>query len=504
MSVRLKRLLSDRYYQKLLSLPQSYFDNELSGTVINRLTRTIDNITRFMQMMSNNFVSMLLTIFLSLVLIGRYSFLVALIVAALFPIYFILTQRTSARWQAIEKDINHEMDRASGRFSEVINQVKVVKSFIQEKRELLFFRQRFNASLKLTRGQSKFWHTQDVYRRVTLAIAFFGMYAILIWQASHGTISPGTFATIILLVGNARFPITNMSFIVENAQRAIAGSRDYFSVMELEPAIVDAENAPVLNVNKGAIVFDRVNFGYDDTLVLKDISFSVKPGSKVALVGESGEGKTTITNLLMRLYQPQKGTIMIDDQLITAVSQHSLRESIGVVFQDPALFSGTIRENITYARPEATEKEIISAAKAANAHEFIVKLEKGYGSTIGERGVKLSGGQKQRIAIARALLKNAPILILDEATSSLDSKSEIEVQEALERLMEDRTTIIIAHRLSTIASVDQIVTIRQGRVDEVGSPKTLAQSGGIYAQLLKLQQREPEEVKESLKKFEII
>jgi ATP-binding cassette subfamily B protein len=222
------------------------------------------------------------------------------------------------------------------------------------------------------------------------------------------------------------------------------------------------------------------------------------------LVGESGEGKTTLTNLLLRLYEPEKGRITIDGQDISSVSQSSLRRNIGVVFQDPALFSGTIRENISYANPQASQQQIEAAAKAANAHEFIHKLEKGYDTEIGERGLKLSGGQKQRIAIARALLKDAPILILDEATSSLDSKSEGMVQEALERLMRGRTTIIIAHRLSTIQHVDQIVTLKGGQIDEIGSPAKLAKSGGIYAQLLDLQRgKKSEKVTNKLKAYDI-
>jgi ATP-binding cassette subfamily B protein len=226
----------------------------------------------------------------------------------------------------------------------------------------------------------------------------------------------------------------------------------------------------------------------------------------VALVGESGEGKTTLTNLLLRLYEPQSGKILIDGHDISEVTQESLRGQIGIVFQEPALFSGTIRENISYARPKASEKEIMAAAKAANAHEFVEKFEKGYETEIGERGLKLSGGQKQRIAIARALLKDAPILILDEATSSLDSRSEHLVQDALERLMKGRTIIIIAHRLSTIANVDQIITLSGGTVDEIGSPSKLAQSGGIYSQLLTLQRGGPptKRTKQRLQAFELV
>ena len=275
--------------------------------------------------------------------------------------------------------------------------------------------------------------------------------------------------------------------MVDNFQRAVSDSRDYFEIMEVVPSIADNPDAKNLILSKAEVTFTNVVFGYDQTVVLKDISFGLAPGSKTALVGESGEGKTTITSLLLRLYDVGSGSIAIDGQDISGVSQASLRQNVAVVFQEPALFSGTVRENIAYANPKATPQQVEVAAKAANAHEFIKKFDKGYDSEIGERGLKLSGGQKQRLAIARALLKNAPILILDEATSSLDSKSERMVQEALERLMRGRTTLIIAHRLSTIQSVDQIVTIRNGRVEECGSPAELAVTNGVYAQLLALQ-----------------
>jgi len=274
--------------------------------------------------------------------------------------------------------------------------------------------------------------------------------------------------------------------------------------MDVVPDIKDKDSAKKLIVSSGEIVFDHVKFGYDsENAVLRDVDFHVAPDTKVALVGESGQGKTTLTNLLLRLYEVNDGQIRIDGQSVDDVTQASLRHNIGVVFQEPALFSGTIRENIAYANPNASHDDIVAAAKAANAHEFIEKLEDSYDTQIGERGLKLSGGQKQRIAIARALLKDAAILILDEATSSLDSKSEHMVQEALERLMKGRTTLIIAHRLSTIQNVDTVVTLQDGKVAEMGSPKELAESGGIYAQLLKLQGSHTAATKKKLKAFEI-
>lgn len=322
-------------------------------------------------------------------------------------------------------------------------------------------------------------------------------------QGAKGVYSPGQAVALILYAMQIRIPIFTISFLVDNTQKAIADSKDYFEVMEFKPEITDRSDAKILQVTNGHIAFQHVNFGYDKKQVLKDISLTIEPDTKVALVGESGEGKTTLTSLLIRLYEPQSGEVLIDGQNINMVTQESLRENIGVVFQDPALFSGTIYENIAYANPKADEKQVEAAAKAANAHGFITKFEKGYKTEIGERGLKLSGGQKQRIAIARALLKDAPILILDEATSSLDSRSESEVQEALDRLMKGRTTIIIAHRLTTIAHVDKIITIRNGKIDEVGSPAELAKTNGIYAQLLAINKETDESAKKRLKAFEI-
>jgi ATP-binding cassette subfamily B protein len=275
--------------------------------------------------------------------------------------------------------------------------------------------------------------------------------------------------------------------------------------MNTKASIEDIDEARKLSAKEGKVEYNSVDFGYEKgSKVLKDISFVIEPGQKLALVGESGEGKSTIANLLLRFYESQSGSILIDGQSINDVTQSSLRDSIGVVFQEPLLFSGTVRENIAYSKPSLKELDIVAAAKAANAYDFIKKLPNGLDTEIGERGVKLSGGQKQRIAIARAIVKNPRILILDEATSSLDSKAEHEVQIALERLMKDRTTMIIAHRLSTIANVDTIVGLKGGRVIEVGAPEELSKGKGIYAELLKLQGlAETEEGKKKLKKYEM-
>lgn len=505
MSTKLNKLLCSRYYQHILSLPQQYFDTELSGKIINRLNRSITQITNFMQMMSNNFLQFILTTIFALIAVAHYSWQVAALLFTLYPIYTWLTVRSSSTWQDYQATKNLHTDIASGRFAEAISQIKVVKSFIQEKHELKFFDKHFDKVVDTNRPQSKFWHVRDVRRRLVLNAIFLLVFLFIFIQAAHGMYSPGVAVSLILLAQQIRIPIFTISFLVENTQKAVADSKDYFQIMSVKPHIADKPDASTLEVSKGAISIQKLSFSYDrNQPVLKDINLEIKPDTKIALVGESGEGKTTLTNLLLRLYEPEKGTITIDGQDIFSVTQESLRKNIGVVFQEPALFSGTIRENISYANPKVGIKAIEAAAKAANADEFIKKLEKGYDTEIGERGLKLSGGQKQRIAIARALLKNAPILILDEATSSLDSKSEAMVQEALQRLMRGRTTIIIAHRLSTIQHVDQIVTIKQGKIDEIGSPAELAKSQGIYAQLLTLQRGgKTETAKKQLQKFDI-
>ncbi len=505
MAVKLQKALSSQYYQHLMTLPQRYFDTELSGKIISRLNRSIVQVTNFMQMLSNNFLQFIFSTVFALVVVAYYSWPVALMLFTLYPIYIWLTVKTSNRWQQYQAEKNKHTDIASGRFAEAISQVKVVKTYLQEKRELSFFDRQMQKVVNINQPQSKFWHERDIRRRLFLNFIFLGVYLYVFLSAAKGMLTPGEAVALILYAQQIRIPIFTISFLVENTQKAVADSKDYFEVMELKPEIADRPGAKNLKVSQGQISFQDVHFSYDrNQPVLSDISFSIEPDTKIALVGESGEGKTTLTNLLLRLYEPEKGSILIDNEDISHVTQESLRSNIGVVFQEPALFSGTIRENISYAKKGATDEQVIAAAKAANADEFVNKLEQGYETEIGERGLKLSGGQKQRIAIARALLKDAPILILDEATSSLDSRSEGMVQDALEYLMQGRSTIIIAHRLSTIQNVDQIITLKNGKVDEIGSPTKLAKSGGIYSQLLALQHgKKTESNKKKLQKFDI-
>lgn len=504
LTAKLRTYMSDQYYEHILSLPQSYFDTELSGEIINRMTRGINQIADFIQTVSNNFLQFIFGTVFSLIIVAYYSWQVALMLLLLYPIFIWLTTLTSGKWMQYQHEINESVDIASGRFSETIGQVRVVKSFLQEARELTFFRKQYDQAVEKSYPQSKLWHRQDVIRGTVLNLIFFGVFAYIFIETARGVYGIGTMVLLIQYAMLIRIPVFTISFLVDQTQRVVANTKDYFEVMDTEPDLADIPNAKPLKVSRAAIGFEGVTFGYDrERPVLKNISFNIAADKKVALVGESGEGKTTIVNLLLRLYDVSGGSIRVDGQDIACATQSSLRRNIGVVFQEPALFSGTIFENISYARPNATQAEVEAAARAANAHDFIEDFEKKYQTEIGERGLKLSGGQKQRIAIARALLKDAPILVLDEATSSLDSKSERTVQEALEHLMKGRTTLIIAHRLSTIEGVDEIITLKNGCVDEIGSPKKLARTRGIYAELLRLQRHHGATTKKEFKKYEI-
>ena len=493
LGARLHTLLSQRYYDHLLELPLEYYDNEVTGRITGRLERSIAGISQLVQAMANNFISFFLTSAFTLVILARYSPFVALLLAMLFPIYIGLTTLCSRSWQEMQAGINADTDYANGRFIEAIGNIRVVKSFVHERAEAALFARTRESIEGQTKVQSRQWHRYDMWRGLSLNIIFFAIYAIIIWQALRGSFGPlqqsiGTVVLMLQLSLQAQFPLFASSFIVDQIQRAAADSKDFFEVMSLVPAIRDVDGATELQVTAGGVAYRDVSFSYQGGQpVLGSVSFAIEPGTKLALVGESGEGKTTLANLLLRFYEPSEGKILIDGVDIATVTQTSLRRNIGVVFQEPALFSGTVAENIAYGATTSDPEQMISAARAANAHAFVERLPQGYDTQIGERGVKLSGGQKQRIAIARALMKNPPILILDEATSSLDSKAEREVQEALERLMQGRTTLIIAHRLSTIQNVDTIVGIRQGGVAEIGSPAELAEGDGIYAELLRLQ-----------------
>ncbi len=492
MAVRLNNYLSEKYYRHVLNLSIDYYDNEITGKIVNKLDRGIYNITNLIAQSVNNFLPFFVSTIITLAIISLYSWEIAVLLFLLFPLYIYISHKSSKAWGKIEGEKNTILDVASGRVFEALSSIRVIKSFLREHVEFLFFKKTRDKLVDLTQKQSKEWHIYDLYRRLVLNVIMFSIFGYIIYFTFRGRFTLGDMTLLLQLSNQARFPLFAMSFIIGQIQQAQAGSKDFFDVLETQVTIKDKPNAQVVKKIKGVISYNDVCFSYaKGQQVLHNISFSIKPGEKFAVVGESGEGKSTIANLLLRFYEPQQGTIAIDDINIADMTQESLRSHIGVVFQDTFLFSGTVAENIGYGKENATKKEIEQVARIANAEEFIQKLPQGYETQIGERGIKLSGGQKQRIAIARALLKNPPILIFDEATSSLDSKAEFEVQKALNKLMEGRTTIIIAHRLSTIRNVSHIIVLKNGQIIEHGAPKTLEKKKGVYAQLLSYQNLGP-------------
>lgn len=516
LAVALQTYLSEKYYKHVLSLHIGYYDNEITGKIVNKMYRGITSITDFIQSMLNNFLPFFLTAIVTIILLAQYSLFIAILLTLLFPVYILISHGSTIAWGKYEAEKNSFNDISQGRVFESISGIRVVKAFAAELHELKTFLGAREKIRTLTVSQTKEWHIYDFLRRFVLNIILFAIFAYIVYWTFHGRYTIGEMTLLLQLVNQARFPLFAMSFILGQIQQASAGSADFFKVLETRNTIVDAPHAKSLqlsrslNPQKPFISFTHVNFAYEQGKeVLKDITFDVVPHEKIALVGASGQGKSTIVNLLLRYYEPQSGSIRIEGQDIGFITQESLHQHIAVVFQESLLFSGTIMENILYGKPSSSEKEIIEAAKAANAHEFVQELPQGYQSLIGERGVKLSGGQKQRIAIARAILKNAPIIMLDEATSSLDSKAEVEVQKGLSRLLNHRTSLIIAHRLSTIADCDHILVIEKGRVSQYGtSRELLADTHGLYAQLISLQHRlskaPMKEPDERLKQFDIV
>lgn len=496
----LEKFLTNKFYYQILTLPQTYFDSELSGKIINQLGRGIKSIKNFFNTATNFIIpSILQSIFIILTL-AYYSIPIALLTAGIFPIYLYLTSISAKRWGKEEEKKNKIEDITRGRIQEVITNIKVVKSFTNELPESNFVSEKIKKINNIYARQSKNYHLIDFARNSGVTFLMIAIYSIIFYMTFEGRFSIGVMVLIIQLLDQARRPLYAMSYILTQIQTAEAGSKEFIEILELPQGEELKSKSSYKKVLNPQLLFENVSFHYKDSEdVIRSFSAKLGPDEKVALVGHSGAGKSTLVNLILRFYDPQEGEIKLNGESYSELDQQFIRNNVALVFQENELFSTTIKENVAYGT-DATDNEVITALKQANAWDFVEKLPKKLKAEVGERGVKLSGGQKQRIQIARAILKNVPILILDEATSNLDSKSEEAVQDALEYLMKDKLVIIIAHRFSTIQNVDKIIVLDKGKIADMGTPGELARKDGVYSELLRYQ---IEGNKKLLKKYEL-
>jgi len=487
-SSRLGRNLTEMYYRKIFTLPQKYFDSEISGKMVSQLNRGISSIREFMGDATNFITPALLQAIFGVAVLSYYDLGIGLLALAVFPVYIAISSYSTRKWGALQEQKNVHEDTTRGRIQEVISNIKLVKTYNTQPREWEFVSDKYQTINTIYDRQSTQYHVLNFIRGFGLEIAFVSILFLIFRKTFYGELTLGEMVLIIQLLNQLRWPLFGMSYILEQVQRSEADAKAFFEVLKLQGQEIFHTKKLANLLKQPEITLETVDFAYDDGVpVLSNINVTFDKQETVALVGHSGAGKTTLINLILKLYEPTAGIVKISGKKYQDVSHSWVRNHMALVFQDNELFSSTIRENVAYGVTHATDAEIIQALKKANAYEFVMKCKDGLNAQIGERGVKLSGGQKQRIQIARAILHDKPILILDEATSSLDSKSERLVQEALEKLFKNRLVIIIAHRFSTIQNVDRIVVLDHGTIADAGKPQELAKRKGLYSELLQYQ-----------------
>ncbi len=471
-------------FDHIQKLSFTYFDNTKTGHIMSRLVNDLNEISELAHHGPEDLFIASVSLIGAFIILVQMNWQLALITFSVLPlmIWFAYIKNTSMR--AAFKRTRVKVADINAHIEDSISGVREVKAFTNEEYEKHKFREGNENFRQAKQGAYKamaefFSGINFLSNLISLLVLMGGA-----WFFYHDQLTTGELLAFLLYVPMFLQPIRKLVSFLEIYQNGMAGFSRFIELMEVKPDIVDKPGALELKDVKGHLVFNNVTFSYDDGKeVFTDISFDVKPGEAIALVGPSGVGKTTLASLVPRFYEVDKGTITIDDISIRDVTQKSLRNNIGIVQQDVFLFSGTVTENIAYGKPDATMDEIREAAKKARAHEFIMELEDGYDTYIGERGVKLSGGQKQRIAIARVFLKDPPILILDEATSALDNETEQMIQESLLDLSKDRTALIIAHRLATIRNAHRIFVLTDQGISEQGTHEELIKKKGIYHDL---------------------
>lgn len=480
-------------FKKLQRLSVSFYDKNKTGTIMSYVT---NDVNALQSAVVENTIEMITEGFIligSVVAMIYLDWRLTLFTVCTFPVVLWFMEffgkkirKTGGRIQECTADITSVLQ-------ESVASARVIKSFVREDYEV----DRFDVENKANfRANMKNAQLMATLTPVVELVAAIGV-TMIIWYGGNnvinGTITAGSLVAFLTYAVNISNPIKRLTRVIGNIQKALAAAQRVFMIIDMPEEIAESRDAKQLPEVSGKVEFQNVSFAYNDKgNVITDLSFSVKPGEVIAIVGPSGAGKSTIANLLPRFYDVNKGDIKIDGHSVREVTLDSLREQVGIVPQETMLFNGSVYNNILYGRLDATKEEIEAAAKAANAHDFIMQLTDGYETKLGDRGVNLSGGQRQRIAIARAILKNPRILILDEATSALDTESERVVQEALDRLMVGRTSFVIAHRLSTVKNADKILVLEKGNLVESGTHDELLALDGLYAHLYKIQYRNKE------------
>ncbi len=479
--------LRNRAFSHLQRLSLQYFGGKRTGDLISRISTETDRLCSFLSDTLIDFITdVLMIVGTSIVLFALDPLLALAALASFPPIAWFMIRVRGALTQGFLRG-NRAWALMTNILSDTIPGIRVVKAFSQERREIARFEQANQAIVtnnnKVNTLWTSFWPLVALLNQLGLLV----VWAVGAWQILHHRITIGVLTAFIAYISRFYTRVESMSRVLTVTQRAAAAAQRLFDILDRVPTVIDAKDPIPLARVEGEIAFEHVSFRYGSRLVLNDVSFSVKPGQMVGIVGHTGSGKSTVSNLICRFYDASSGAVSVDGIDIRRIGLEDYRRHIGIVLQDPFLFFGTIGDNVAYGVPGAGAARVIDAARAARAHEFVLKLPEAYDSLVGERGQSLSGGERQRIAIARAILVDPKILILDEATSAVDVQTEREIQNALDNVVRGRTTIAIAHRLSTLRKADLLIVLKNGRVAEMGSANELLAKDGEYAQLWRAQ-----------------
>ena len=488
MSAKIENDMRRDLFEHLQQMSFKYFDNAKTGQLLSRLTSDIAEIGELSFRGPNDIIVCCITMIGTIGILFWMNVYLGILIAVLLIAKTLHTVYVNKKMKAAFRENRVKSGEITARAEESLGGIRLVKAFAQEEYELARFMEKSLDFLETRRRSYK------ILAYFSGSVNFFTNITNLLILACGGLLiakdklSLSDFVAFLLYVNLFMKPLLRLTVFTEMYQRGMAGFQRFYEIMEMKPEIINQKDTVVCKKIRGEIEFDNLVFGYSDQKkVIKGFNLKIAPGQTVAFVGETGAGKTTIASLLLRFYDPLSGRILVDGIDIRQYKQQELRRNIGIVQQDVFLFSDSVTHNIAYAKPEAEQSEVENAARLAAADKFIEELPNKYATEIGERGVKLSGGQKQRLAIARVFLKNPPIVILDEATSSLDNYTEKLIQESLDKLAENRTTLIIAHRMSTIKNADKIIVLNNGEVAEIGTHSTLMSMGGLYYNLYNAQ-----------------